>query len=627
MAQARIVIAEDDTIVAEIIRDKLVSRGYDVAAVVASGEDVIKEASEKKPALVLIDIGLTGEVDGVQAAEQIRTRFDIPVVYLTAHTDEATLERAKASGPFGYVLKPIRTEELHTTIQTALYKDEMERKLKGSEPWYRALFDQAQDALILESEREEILDANQAASRLFGYSREEFLTMKTTDLEPQEILSPPRRAVYSAQSLGRGEHVETEIVDRDGKRMPVEITVTPLRIGEQTLFLSSIRDITGRKEAETALHRYTERLRIQREIDQSILAARLPETIAMAAIRRIRRLIPCQRAVVLAAGESGQGELLAAESSSEMGEAEIDIYQELLEGKVLSQGWVQGVEDLDDVAERSPLQQAFYAVGIRAYAVVPLHIEGELVGILSLESHHPRAFTSDHIDIATEVASSLAVAIRQAKLSEKAQDAAAAEERGRLARELHDAVTQTLFSATLIAEALPQMWERQPEEGRRGLEEVRQLTRGALAELRTLLVELRPAALTEKPIGDLLRQLTEAVSARTRVPIALDVRGNTALPSTVQIALYRITQEALNNVAKHAGAAKVSVALKTESGRAALRVQDDGLGFDPGDVLPDRMGLSIMRERAERIGATCQILSQPGHGTQIVVNWQASDGR
>ncbi len=205
------------------------------------------------------------------------------------------------------------------------------------------------------------------------------------------------------------------------------------------------------------------------------------------------------------------------------------------------------------------------------------------------------------------------------------RQAVATAERERLARELHDAVTQTLFSASLIAESLPRVWERHPEESQRALEELRRLTRGASAEMRTLLLELRPAALTEKPLGELLGHLAEAVTSRTRVPVTTTAGGDYPLPDDVQIALYRISQEALNNVAKHAEASTVSVTLSCQPEGAALRIHDDGRGFDPSDVLPDQLGLSIMRERAEAIGAALTIESQIGHGTRVGVVWETGD--
>ena len=202
------------------------------------------------------------------------------------------------------------------------------------------------------------------------------------------------------------------------------------------------------------------------------------------------------------------------------------------------------------------------------------------------------------------------------------EQAAVAAERSRLARDLHDAVTQTLFSASLIAEVLPRLWDRAPDEGQRRLEELRQLTRGALAEMRTLLLELRPSRLTETALGDLLRQLTEAVSGRARVPITLKVEGQCRLPADVQVSLYRTAQEALNNIAKHAQASQATVSLYCRSDQVELIITDDGRGFTQKGVRPENLGLSIMHERAEAIGAKLKIDSQAEQGTRVVVVWE-----
>ncbi|HLE89728.1 MAG TPA: histidine kinase, partial [Anaerolineales bacterium] len=134
-------------------------------------------------------------------------------------------------------------------------------------------------------------------------------------------------------------------------------------------------------------------------------------------------------------------------------------------------------------------------------------------------------------------------------------------ERTRLARDLHDAVTQTLFSSSLIAEVLPDLWAMDIEEAKKSTEELRQLTRGALAEMRTLLLELRPASLTQTRLSDLLRQLCEAFIGRSRLPITLTIESERNLPPEVQIAFYRIAQESLNNVFKYARARQVNVSL------------------------------------------------------------------
>jgi len=206
-------------------------------------------------------------------------------------------------------------------------------------------------------------------------------------------------------------------------------------------------------------------------------------------------------------------------------------------------------------------------------------------------------------------------------LADSAAAAAVTSERTRLARDLHDAVTQTLFSASLIAEVLPDLWDMNQAEARKRLEELRQLTRGALAEMRTLLVELRPNALVDVPLPVLLKQLCESFIGRARLPVQLNVEGKRPLPPDVQLAYYRITQEALNNIVKHAKATQVIVTLRMED-MVRLSIVDNGVGFDPASVPPNHLGTKIMRERAEAIGATYSLYSEPGEGTQISVTWE-----
>jgi two-component system nitrate/nitrite sensor histidine kinase NarX len=266
-------------------------------------------------------------------------------------------------------------------------------------------------------------------------------------------------------------------------------------------------------------------------------------------------------------------------------------------------------------------------VGGRSWMGVPLAIKQRAIGMLSLYCDRPNHFTWRHAELALAFANQAAFAIENARLYEQAQELAAIQERQRLARDLHDAVSQSLFSASLTAEVLPRLWGRNRDEGQRCLAELQQLTRGALAEMRALLLELRPTALAETKLSDLLCQLAEAVTSRLRLPVALEVEWQGLLPPEVQVGLYRIAQEALNNVGKHSRASQAWVSLRPvaysppASGGVELCISDDGRGFNPADVLPQRLGLRIMRERAESIGATLEIKSQAGHGTRVVAVW------
>jgi len=267
------------------------------------------------------------------------------------------------------------------------------------------------------------------------------------------------------------------------------------------------------------------------------------------------------------------------------------------------------------------LRELMEEEGLRLVVSIPLVAKEKTLGVLNLAARTPRVVTPEEMAMLASIGQQTGLAVENACLYEQAEQSAAVAERNRLARELHDAVSQTLFSASLIAEVLPRLWERNPDEGRQRLDEVRQLTRGALAEMRTLLLELRPEALLKANLGELMRQLAEAVNARARVPVTVTVEGKCVPPSDVKVALYRIAQEALNNMTKHANASQAKLRLCCEPARVKLQVSDDGCGFDLDSVPPGHLGLGIIQERAEAIGARLTVESRPGCGTQIAAVW------
>lgn len=205
---------------------------------------------------------------------------------------------------------------------------------------------------------------------------------------------------------------------------------------------------------------------------------------------------------------------------------------------------------------------------------------------------------------------------------------AVADERSRIAGDLHDSLTQTLFSTAAIADALPEVWQRRPDEALRGLEDLKQLTTGALAEMRTLLLELRPAALLEKTLGELLQQLASATASRTRIPVDVEIDGDKRLPDVIQVTLFRVAQEGLHNVVKHSQATRVSLRLHFSGHGIELEICDNGVGFDDSIQVPTGLGLEIMQERVSAIGGRLRIESEPQMGTTITVHrlWR-SDGK
>ncbi len=266
----------------------------------------------------------------------------------------------------------------------------------------------------------------------------------------------------------------------------------------------------------------------------------------------------------------------------------------------------------------------------RSILSVPIIIREESYGALTLYFLQTVNIPYEEITLANDFANQAALAIDNTKLRMRIEKDAVTQERNRLARELHDSVTQRLFSANLIAETLPKIIERDPAKGQEALDELRLLTSGALAEMRSLLLELRPKALENIRLEVLLKQLTEASSGRLHKPIALEICGQATMPVDVCLTFYRIAQEALNNIMKHAEANNIMLELNCNEdsinkvcNKATLTITDDGCGFEQVENLPGHFGFSIMNERAQTIGALLTIQSQKNCGTKVQLVWES----
>ena len=258
---------------------------------------------------------------------------------------------------------------------------------------------------------------------------------------------------------------------------------------------------------------------------------------------------------------------------------------------------------------------------------IPIRASGQNLGVISVLGKPGRIeFTNEEFALCASLAEQAALVVESARLREQSERAAAIEERQRLARELHDAVSQTLFSASVIAQTLDRFWDRNPEMVKQNLVELQKLTRGALAEMRNLLLELRPAAIEHTHMVDLLQQLADGFAGRTSAEIEVNISGREQLPLDVRATFFRVAQEALNNIVKHARANSVIIDFDSQEKQGRLVIADDGRGFDLTESSSGHHGLTIMRERAESIAAELLITSRPGEGTRIELLW-SNNGR
>ena len=249
MAEGRVLIVEDNLITSRHVQHCLEALGYSVAAVAVSGSEAIDKAAETRPDLVLMDIGLEGPMDGVEAAGQIGSQFDIPVVYLTAYADEDTVQAAELTEPYGYILKPFAERDLRVTISMALYNHRMKQALTKSEERYRQLFESVPDAVMLfDTETRRFVDVNEAGLHLYGYDRDEFLELTTDDITTEPETS---QDLIERTLAGELTHIPLRHHQRkDGSVLPVEIAVSSFPAGDRQLYCGIIKDISQRVQVE-----------------------------------------------------------------------------------------------------------------------------------------------------------------------------------------------------------------------------------------------------------------------------------------------------------------------------------------------------------------------------------------
>ncbi len=497
---------------------------------------------------------------------------------------------------------------------------------------YRSIFDSANDGLIINDlESGLVVEANPAACLMHGYTRAEFIGLQLTAFihpDSQHVFTEYIRAF---QSDGVFDTLIMHVC-RDGSTFFAEWRGVPFTYQSRSCLLGIVRNVSKRIQAEQNLQQ-----RVETRTHEQAMLLEISHTLASTLEFQPGLILDQLREIV----QYTHGGLFGLEDSTLVTLAMRGTSQ--LEQSSPFRVHLQGPEILAalfnrhhpiriaDVWSEDPRAQflrsllddgaAMLLDGMKSWMWVPLAVRNRIIGGVGVAHESPNYFTSHHADLALSVANQAAITMANAELYGQAQALAVLEERQRLARNLHDAINQSLFSAGLIAEVMPRLWEQDQDLARQSLEDLRKLTRSAQAEMRALLAELRPSTLTDSDLGDLLRLLGNALSGRIDIPVTVTVKGEIILPAEVQVAFYRVSQEALNNVAKHAKASQVEINLKQEGAMIELRIRDDGQGFDPEQTFSGHYGLKMMRERSEAVGALLSITSQPGHGTELALHW------
>ena len=477
-----------------------------------------------------------------------------------------------------------------------------------------------------------VVDVNERLAEMLRYEPAEMIGKMAMDF----VAPVSREMVLEKMKLSAEAPYEHMALRNDGSSFPVEVQAKSIPFEGQTYRVTAIHDISERKQAEEALRRYTDRLKALRAIDKAILSVTTLKSIAEVGVQHLRRLVPCYSATVYALdNEARLFEVLATDADEETWVKpglcfpceeveEWKLFQPLEEGEFIA------VADLQELGPLSRPLQTFLEEGIRSGFSIPLVVHGRTFGILILSSKDPHTFSDQEIEIAREVANSLAVALQQARLFDEVSVtnqrvvqmsrrlvALQEEERRRLAQELHDEVGG-LLSALQLAIKRP----KSDEKGAREQTEIAsELVDSLIDEIRTLSLRLRPQVLDDHGLVPALHWLFKRYEVQTNISVEFDhnVSDGTRFSSELETTAFRITQEALTNVARHAEVNVVEVRLSKESEQLVVDIIDMGKGFNPDDtrLREDSLGISGMIERAALLVGTLLLQSAPGSGTQV----------
>jgi signal transduction histidine kinase len=431
-------------------------------------------------------------------------------------------------------------------------------------------------------------------------------------------------AVVAIQDITERKRVEAEL---DEYRKQLETLVE-----KRTAELSSINneltlEAAERKNLELALQQRIEWLSLVSNVRQTIIGAASIQGAYEELTRKILELFNAMLVFIIRwDNQSSPSECFCFPSESDITPDSQDLntafqVDAILRRKIERGSNITWFSDQNELLPE-PLTGYFHQHDIRSAIFVPIKSQQSVVGVMGVIGFNLlQANLTYQVDLIERMAFDLFDMAQDADLMDQNKALITAEERNRLARELHDSVTQTLFTASILAEATPRIWDKNQGIARQNMDKLSVLIRGALAEMRSMLIELRSEDLYHQSLGQLLTMLVEAAQARTNTRINISRMDLVELPNDVAMAFYRIAREAINNIIVHADASQINIDLIAEQGQVELHIEDNGCGFDPQVVSEGHLGTRIMNERAAMIGGNLRINSKPGEGTKITVTW------
>ncbi len=503
-----------------------------------------------------------------------------------------------------------------------------------------ALLANVHEAITITDEQGHLTTWNAAAERLFGVPAGEALGRPMDSVlrrEPSAVTSAEVGQSLEQTGRWRGKVV---VYRPDGSTVVTEVEriVLPGASGAGSGCLELSRELSEQGDTAGGSARQSQRSEILHDIDRAILTARSPDVIAQSSMARLRRAIPCERASVIQLDLAGRKMRLLAQDGYELAywresgqTSPLNLDAASLEKLRVGQTVLLADLEVDD---ESRFYRQILGEGFRCWLAEPLFAEGQLLGLLTLTASRPAAFSREDLALTRQVADSLAVALWHAHLFGQVQASRAElqtlsrrlvemleNERRMIAQELHDEAAQSI-SSLMLGLGLLEKDAHATERMRSQIEFMKETADGVLDNLHRLAMRLRPASLDRLGLVPALRQHLETFRQQSGINVHFEVQGmeGERLSPEVEIALYRVVQEALSNVLRHAQAENVGVVIQRRSETVQAIIEDDGVGFDVEEAgARGRLGVLGMRERVEMLGGRLTLETAPGAGVTLYV--------
>jgi PAS domain S-box-containing protein len=628
-AAIRILLVEDnpgDARLVEILLSEVAAPRFGITHVERLDE-AIEQLGEAEFDVVLLDLSLpdSGGLETVSRTREAAPRT--PLVVLSGQDDEETALRALKGGAEDYLVKGRGSgDTIARVIRYSIERKNAQEALRRSEELYRTVVEQAAENIFLvDVKTRRILEANAAFYDSLGYSPRELGEMTLYDIVAHDRESIDRnvqRIVHEGQrSIG-----ERKYRRKDSSLADVEVNTRAISYGGREAICIVAHDVTERKRMENNLRHSLSVLLALYEASQILVSSLDFEEIGPRLLEIMRRVADLTAAVIVLQNERGELRVRYAVGPEEVWSSA----RETREAR----------EARQTVTEtRQPRSFRLGHAGSDALPLaglcLPLRVRDRLIGVLEAYGSEPLAERAN-VEVLTSFASQVGSALENTRLYKELAErehrlrdlvgqvlAAQEEERRRVAYEVHDGLAQTAAAAHQLLQAFARRYPPDSDKARENLDRALELVQQTVGDARQVIADLRPTALDDFGLATAVRQQVQRLGGGGRRIGYEETLGDERLPSAVETALYRVAQESLTNVQKHASAARVQVTLQRLGGSVRLRVRDWGPGFRPDEVTAgegpgERVGLSSMRERIALIGGSFEIRSEPGGGTEVV---------